>query len=83
MYKQLFMKKGSRMSSKLKRLPNNSYTIIIKFENIEDRIECMNLKEYKELIRKMCSVAKEHDCKFKEEIYIMEQKKWIKRINNA
>ncbi len=50
-------------SSTLKRLPNNSYTIKINFESIEERDECMNLKEYQELINKMKAIAKDYDCK--------------------
>ena len=52
------------MPSKLKRLPNNSYTIILKFENEEDRIECLNSKEYKEILGKLASsIGINYNCK--------------------
>ena len=50
-------------SSTLKRLPNNSYTIKINFESIEERDECMNLKEYKDLINQIKSIATDYNCK--------------------
>ena len=35
------------MPSKLKRLPNNSCTIILKFENSDDRDNYINSEEFK------------------------------------
>ncbi len=54
---------SKKPNSKLKRLPNNSYTILINFENIEERNECINLKEYKEIISKLKSLGSKYNCK--------------------
>ena len=52
------------MPSKLKRLPNNSYTIILKFEEEADKTECLNSKEYKEIIGKLASsIGINYNCK--------------------
>ena len=44
------------MPSKLKRLPNNSYTIIIKFETAEDLNNVLNSEEYKKIYAKLNTV---------------------------
>ena len=47
------------MPSKLKRLPNNSYTIIIKFETTKDLEKVMNSEEYKKIYEKLYTDIKE------------------------
>ena len=43
------------MTSKLKRLPYNSYTIIMKFENNEERDECIKSEKFKAVAGKLAS----------------------------
>ena len=52
------------MPSKLKRLPNNSFTIIIKFGNIEDRDDYMNSEEFKKVYGNLLSkILIRYQCK--------------------
>ena len=58
------------MTSKLKRLPLNSYTVIIKVESEEDRDKCINSKEFQEIYGKLLIKAlTRYDCKVGTIIY--------------
>ncbi|MHA1149397.1 MAG: hypothetical protein ACTSR8_14265 [Promethearchaeota archaeon] len=52
------------MPTKLKRLPYNSFTIILKFENDEMRDDCILSKEFQTLIGQLITkVTSKYGCK--------------------
>lgn len=52
------------MPSKLKRLPYNSYSIILKFENGEERDQCIRSEEFKEVFGRLASkIQLKYGCK--------------------
>lgn len=51
------------MPSKLKRFPDNSYSIIINFDSRENREECIGSKEYGKIYSKLASLALRYPCK--------------------
>ncbi|MHA1294678.1 MAG: hypothetical protein ACTSQJ_18735 [Promethearchaeota archaeon] len=58
------------MPSKLKRLPYNSYTIILKFENAEDRDKCIHSEEFQKIYGKLLTkIITNYDCKIGTIIY--------------
>ncbi len=51
------------MPSKLKRFPDNSYSIILNFDTRDNRKECVDSGEYKELYGKLASLVIDYNCK--------------------
>ena len=51
------------MPSKLKRFPDNSYSIILKFDSRENREECIDSKEYGQINAKLASLTLKYQCK--------------------
>jgi len=54
----------NKMPSKIKRLPYNSYSIILKFENVEDRDKCIQSEEFENVFGKLASKTQiKYGCK--------------------
>jgi len=51
------------MPSKLKRFPDNSYSIILNFDSRENREECIHSEDYKEIYSKLAAIVIDYDCK--------------------
>ena len=52
------------MPSKLKRLPNHSYSIILKFENGDERDECIQSEEFEKIMGQLGSkIIVKYNCK--------------------
>jgi len=59
--KKLFFNK---IPSKIKRLPYNSYSIILKFENADDRDKCIQSEEFENVFGKLASkIQLKYGCK--------------------
>ena len=51
-------------SSRLKRLPENSHTIMIKFAKKSHRDECVNLAEFKNIIGELAALVTKYNSTF-------------------
>ncbi|MHA1488415.1 MAG: hypothetical protein ACTSRI_02030 [Promethearchaeota archaeon] len=58
------------MASKLKRLPNHSFTIILKFDKREDRNECIHSEKFKKVYSRLASLLiANYNCSIENIIY--------------
>ena len=47
---------GTTTRNKYKRLPENSYSLILRFQNKKDRDDCINSKEFKEIYGRLATL---------------------------